>query len=189
MLCVILCKRVNLIFCLGNLNSQTSGGTRRRLLELSLGQLSQLSHNDHSPRLRRSTNATVNNKSNMRHLLQTEGAVTVPSTQEVNNPMICLQLNEALLFRLDIDTNNRSASHYPTYIKDHLFNTNPDFDFGDFTQLAYYITQTNVTYEKFIYVFTSAGTYVFADAQNAARFVINPLVTHNVAPLGYTSVI
>ena len=39
----------------------------------------------------------------MRRLLQT----TDNNVQEVGNPMICLQLNEAIIFRLAIDTQDR----------------------------------------------------------------------------------
>lgn len=53
--------------------------------------------------------------------------------------------------------------------QDHLYNTNPSFDYGDFTQLEYYIVETNVTYTSFGYSFTDAGTYVFNDAQSANR--------------------
>ena len=41
----------------------------------------------------------------MRRLLQTTD--TGSGAQEINNPMICLQLNEAIVFRLAIDTQNR----------------------------------------------------------------------------------
>ena len=66
---------------------------------------------------------------------------------------------------------NRKLSNYPVYLKDHLFNTNADFDFGDFTLLKYYITETNVSYNSFAYSFTEAGTYVFADAQDFNRYL------------------
>ena len=76
------------------------------------------------------------------------------------------------MFRIFLDTEDRTQSNYPKYIKDHLYNTNPTFDYGDFKQLEYYITETNVTYNNFIFVFTEAGTYVFADAQDLERWVI-----------------
>jgi hypothetical protein len=57
-------------------------------------------------------------------------------------------------------------SHYPVYVKDHLYNTNPTFDYGAFTQLAYYVTQTNVTLGAFAHTFDEAGTFVFRDSQN-----------------------
>ncbi len=68
-----------------------------------------------------------------------------------------------------IDFEDRALSHYPVYIKDHLFNTNPTFDYGDFTQLEYYIAETNVTFYTFGVTFSEAGTYVVADAQAPSR--------------------
>ena len=64
----------------------------------------------------------------------------------------------------------RSQSNYPVYQRDNLFNSNPTFDYGDFEELEYYILNTNVTYNSFAYVFSDAGTYVFADSQDATRF-------------------
>ena len=75
------------------------------------------------------------------------------------------------MFRMWIDFDDRTLSHYPVYIKDHLYNTNPTFDYGDFTQLEYYMTETNVTYSTFGIAFNEAGTYVAADAQALSRSV------------------
>lgn len=90
-------------------------------------------------------------------------------TEEIANPIICLELEELVVFRIWVDSSDRTLSHYPKYQKDHLFNTNPSFDYGDFTMLGYYITETNVTYNSFAYTFAEAGTYVFADAQDTSR--------------------
>ena len=75
------------------------------------------------------------------------------------------------MFRMWIDYDDRALSHYPVYIKDHLYNTNPTFDYGDFTQLKYYITETNVSINTFGIAFNEAGTYVVADAQALSRYV------------------
>lgn len=52
------------------------------------------------------------------------------------------------------------------YIKDHLFNTNEGFDYGDFSELEYYILNTNVTYNAFAYIFAEPGVYVIGDSQD-----------------------
>ena len=69
---------------------------------------------------------------------------------------------------------DRSQSNYPVYQRDNLFNSNPTFDYGDFEELEYYILNTNVTYNSFAYVFSEAGTYVFADSQDASRCANSP---------------
>lgn len=80
---------------------------------------------------------------------------------EIDNPLLCLDIDEALVFTISSDGNG--SYHYPVYIKDHLLNSNEGFDYGPFNQLANYI-MTNVTVSNFVHVFTEAGTYVFADS-------------------------
>ena len=107
--------------------------------------------------------------SSRRRLLQVQVTAS-DGTAEVPNPLICLELDELIIFRIWI-AEDRTQSHYPVYIKDHLFNTNPDFDYGDFKQLEFYILETNVTYNSFAFQFTEPGAYVFADAQDLDRYV------------------
>ena len=102
--------------------------------------------------------------SGRRRLLTT----TVPSNQ-VPNPALCLELNEMVLFKVTINTTDRTSSNYPVYVVNHLYNSNPTFDYGAFTQLAYLIANTNVSISSFAHVFTEAGTYVFQDAQDSSK--------------------
>lgn len=95
-----------------------------------------------------------------RRLLST----TLPSNQ-ILNPALCLEIGEIVLFNVWIDSTNRGASHYPVYVKNHLYNTNPTFDYGAFTQLKNLIDNTNVSITSFAHAFTESGTFVFADAQ------------------------
>jgi len=80
---------------------------------------------------------------------------------EIDNPLLCLEIDEALVFTISSDGNG--SYHYPVYIKDHLLNTNEGFDYGPFNQLANYIA-TSVDVSNFVHVFNEAGTYVFADS-------------------------
>lgn len=99
-------------------------------------------------------------------------AVTVPSndtsvgnnaSQVVQNPTFCFQIAQSLVFKIQINEQNRTLSHYPRYRKNHLFNTNPSFDYGNFRQLHSIITETNKTLYMFVHVFEEAGTFVFYD--------------------------
>ena len=95
--------------------------------------------------------------------------LTSDGSNEIPNPLVCLEEEEAIVFRIYLDINDRASSNYPVYLRDHLFNSNPTFDYGDFEELEYYILNTNVTYNAFLYVFAEAGNYMFVDSQDDAK--------------------
>ena len=82
--------------------------------------------------------------------------------QTISNPLLCLQLNEAIVFQLSQDANS-SSLHYPVYNKEHLLNSNPGFDYGAFRQLANFI-QSGVNISQFVFTFSEAGSYYFRDS-------------------------
>ena len=88
------------------------------------------------------------------------------------NPLVCLVENEALTFQLYEDD---SGVHYPVYSKDHLLNSNPQFDFGGFTQLADYVNG-NASVSSFVHIFDTHGIYVFHDSINHNLEVIVTVV-------------
>lgn len=80
---------------------------------------------------------------------------------------MCVEAGEMVIFKLLINDTDRTLSHYPVYNKDHLFSTNPTFDYGPFTKLRYEIENTNANISSFAYVFSEGGNYVFYDAQDS----------------------
>lgn len=72
----------------------------------------------------------------------------------ISNPTVCLKYGEPLLFGVSND-------YFPEYDEGNLYNTNPDFDFGAFKDLAekHKLMKTNST--LFSFKFTAAGVYAF----------------------------
>ena len=77
-----------------------------------------------------------------------------PTFNGVQNPTICIRFNEVLMFTVSND-------FFPQYDEGNLYNTNPDFDFGAFKNLAerHQLMGTNST--LFPFRFEKSGVYVF----------------------------
>ena len=91
---------------------------------------------------------------------------------EIRSPLICIGIGQAVVFKINLKAANRSLSNYPQYSKNHLFNTNPSFDYGNFRQLHTIIQKTNQTITTFVQRFTEPGVHVFYDNASPARETI-----------------
>ena len=95
-------------------------------------------------------------------LRRQSGSESNPLPQTIPNPLICLEVGEAVVFEVSEDVSS-SLVHYPVYIKEHLLNSNPGFDYGAFRQLATFI-QSGVNISSFVHAFSEPGTYYFSDS-------------------------
>jgi hypothetical protein len=75
-----------------------------------------------------------------------------------NNPTVCLIVEQGLMFEIPDSTN------YPVYAKDNLLNSNPDFDYGAFSELADKLKLNTTKITTFSFTFKTVGTYIFVSS-------------------------
>ncbi|XP_026169217.1 uncharacterized protein LOC113134191 [Mastacembelus armatus] len=90
----------------------------------------------------------------------------------IPNPIACLSFGDMLIFHLTINHTDRRLSHFPVYQKDHLFNSNPSWDFGAFRHLQMLMKHSNFNSTRFAHVFSEPGKYVFVDSAVPERSMV-----------------
>lgn len=95
--------------------------------------------------------------------------VTNANTASISNPVICLEIGESMIFTIT------SYSHYPVYVKDSILNSNANFDYGPFIDLATKIKAKSANGDTdnviFGFTFSEAGNYMFSDAKDTENYM------------------
>lgn len=86
-------------------------------------------------------------------------------TATIDNPVVCLENGDTMMFEIT------NYDNYPVYDENNILNSNKDFDYGPFVDLASQIKAKKLSGLTgstnpvlFSYTFTEGGTYVFTDA-------------------------
>ena len=105
------------------------------------------------------------------------------STPVMRNPTSCVEVGEGLLFSLGTTADGRRI--YPVYQKDSFLNSNPQFDYGAFRDLAEIMSDPTLSagVSHFGYTFETPGTYVFASSIDASQqFIVRAVAIGQACP-------
>jgi hypothetical protein len=109
--------------------------------------------------------SSLSTDSAARRALQVSNA-SQSSAASVTNPLVCLDLGDSIFFDLSHGT-------YPKYQVNSLLNTNAEFDYGAFRELERNMIKSNSpSTNTFVFAFSRAGTYVFANSGNLQHTTI-----------------
>jgi hypothetical protein len=104
------------------------------------------------------------------------GPIDDSSVTGVQTPLLCIKAGDGVTWSI---TAYKGVTHYPEYVVDSLYNTNPSFDYGALQNLKKDIDAGRPV-SSFNQIFLSAGVYSFRDAGDPLKQtvvgVVNPLV-------------
>jgi hypothetical protein len=90
-----------------------------------------------------------------RRLLQGSTSGSSTSATTITSPVMCIKAGAAVLFSI-----NSSTGSYPVYVKNSILNTNKNFDYGPFLDLASTVSK-GLYVSTFTSTFDEQGIYVF----------------------------
>ena len=81
---------------------------------------------------------------------------------------MCLTEGDAIFFNV-----NSEKGQYPIYQKESILNTNDNFDYGPFTELADMINRQKINVTTFSFIFRDTGIFVFENSATGTVTVIS----------------
>jgi hypothetical protein len=96
----------------------------------------------------------------------------------ITNPIVCIIAGNMIEFAVDSTTKS-----YPVYMKDSLLNTNDQFDYGGFLNLATTVESGTSTVSTYIHMFDTTGTYIFMNSlDNYQQTIIKVVAADATCP-------
>lgn len=83
--------------------------------------------------------------------------------QTIDGAIQCIKPYEAISFQL-------TATNYPVYMRNSIYNTNPNFDYGAFVQLQTKMENSGLNLDTFGFTFVNTGVFVFGNAATPDRY-------------------
>jgi len=105
------------------------------------------------------------------------------TTTTITNPITCVVAGNMVEFNVDSTTKS-----YPVYMKDSFLNTNSQFDYAGFLNLASTIEGGTASVSTYVHLFDSEGTYVFMNSLNNHMQTIIRVVANSATCSFSTSV-
>ena len=90
----------------------------------------------------------------------------------ITNPTVCIDAGDSVVFSV-------TSTSYPVYMKDSLLNSNSDFDYSAFRDLAELAASTSDV-STFVFTFDEAGDYVFQISSSSTALTIISVVASGV---------
>ena len=81
------------------------------------------------------------------------------SAKLMESSIVCITVNDAVSFEV-------SPENFPVYVKDSIYNTDPNYDNGLFTKLKNKLLLAELDLDTFMVTFNYVGVFVFGDYQS-----------------------
>jgi hypothetical protein len=94
----------------------------------------------------------------------------ITGADPINESIQCISPYDAISFQV-------TKTNFPVYIRNSIYNTNPEFDYGAFIKLETRLTSTGLIIDTFGFTFSNEGVFVFGDYSAPDQYQTIVLVT------------
>jgi hypothetical protein len=96
----------------------------------------------------------------------------ITGADPISESIQCITPYDSITFQV-------TKTNFPVYIKNSIYNTNPEFDYGAFIKLETRLTSTGLDIDTFGFTFVEEGVFVFGDYSAPDQYQTIVLVTND----------